>query len=161
MAEPHATVNPPQFLLGCGEMADHMRAFDWTATALGAPSDWPVTLRTLVNPLLSTQPMFVAWRPAQIWLCKDAFTPILGTKHPGALGRPAMGVWAEGRDVLAPLFDRVFRGEAVSLEGSSLPLDRRGVLEDAYFNFSYTPIQGDDATAQGRFGACIETTERV
>jgi hypothetical protein len=60
-----------------------------------------------------------------------------------------MAVWAEGREVLEPLFDRVFSGETVSIEGFSLQLDRRGVLEDAYFDFSYTPARGEDGEGEG------------
>ena len=150
------------FLAGSGEMAGRLRAFDWTGTSLGAPHDWPGPLRTLVALLTrSTQPMFLAWGPDQTWLYNDAFIPILGAKHPTAMGRPAMEVWAEGREVLEPLFAQVFNGEAVSMEGFSLQLDRRGELEDAYFDFSYTPALGEDGQVQGLFGACIETTERV
>ena len=153
---------PPPFLLGSGEMAGRMRTFDWQATPLGPANAWPAPLRTLVNLALhSTQPMFIAWGTARTWIYNDAFIPILGMKHPWALGRPAMEVWAEGREALEPLFDRVFRGEAVSMEGFSLKLDRHGVLEDAHFDFSYTPALGEDGAVQGLFGACIETTERV
>ena len=152
----------PRFLAGNSEMAGRLRAFDWTASPLGAPETWPAALRTLVALLIrSAQPMFLAWGPDQVWLYNDAFIPVLGAKHPEALGRPAMEVWAEGREVLEPLFARVFNGEAVSMEGFSLQLDRRGALEDAYFDFSYTPALGEDGQVQGLFGACIETTGRV
>jgi len=157
-----SNADQPAFLQVGGEMAERMRTFDWAANALGAPASWPAPLRTLVSLMLrSTQPMFIAWGASQTWLYNDAFAPILGSKHPEALGWPAMPVWAEGREVLQPLFDRVFRGEAVSMEGFCLQLDRRGVLEDAYFDFSYTPTLGEDGKVQGLFGACIETTERV
>ena len=79
-----------------GEMAARMSDLDWSATRLGAPSAWSETLNTLIELMLdSRQPMFMAWGEAQTWLYNDAFIPILGDKHPGALGRPAMEVWAE------------------------------------------------------------------
>jgi hypothetical protein len=52
--------------------------------------------------------MFLAWGPDRTWFYNDAFTPILGNKHPGALGRPSMEVWSEAKEVLEPMFDRVF-----------------------------------------------------
>jgi PAS domain S-box-containing protein len=105
--------------------------------------------------------MFMAWGPARIWLYNDAFVPILGGKHPQALGRPALEVWDEAREQLAPLFDRVFAGEAVHMQDFALQLDRRGRLEEAHFAFSYTPARDEAGRVAGLFGACIETTQQV
>ena len=149
-------------LEGGGEMGARIRAFNWEATPLGPPEKWPQALKTLVNLLLaSKQPMFLAWGRERTWLYNDAFTPILGHKHPSAVGQPSMEVWAEARETLEPLFDRVFAGEPVSIEDFSLGLDRQGRIEEAHFEFAYTPARGDDGSVQGLFGACIETTARV
>ena len=86
---------------------------------------------------------------------------ILGRKHPSALGRPSMDVWAEAREVLEPMFARVFMGEPVSIEDFALGLDRQGRIEEAHFEFAYTPARGEDGSVQGLFGACIETTARI
>jgi signal transduction histidine kinase len=151
-----------RFLDGGGEMGRRIRAFDWDATPLGRPSDWPQALKTLVNLLLaSKQPMFLGWGRDRTWLYNDAFTPIMGRKHPAALGRPSMEVWAEAREVLEPMFARVFAGEPVSIEDFSLGLDRHGVIEEAHFEFAYTPARGENGSVQGLFGACIETTARI
>jgi signal transduction histidine kinase len=72
-----------------------------------------------------------------------------------------MAVWAEAREVLEPMFDRVFAGDPVSIEDFSLGLDRQGHIEEAHFEFAYTPARGEDGTVEGLFGACIETTARV
>ena len=128
-------------------MGSRIRAFDWSETPLGPPTEWPQALKTLVNLLLaSTQPMFLAWGPDRTWLYNDAFIPILGRKHPAALGRPSMEVWAEAREVLEPMFARVFAGEPVSIEDFSLGLDRQGRIEEAHFEFAYTPARGEDGS---------------
>jgi PAS domain S-box-containing protein len=146
---------------GGSAMSAAMRSYDWSSTPLGHPGRWPQSLRTLVGLLLSSgQPMFLAWGPDRTWLYNDAFTPILGQKH-SALGRPAMEVWVEAKEVLQPLFDRVFEGEAVHMEDFGLMLDRRGRLEEAHFAFSYTPARDEDANVAGLFGTCIETTGQV
>ena len=151
-----------RFLDGGGEMGERIRTFDWCATPLGKPARWPQALRTLVNLLLaSKQPMFLGWGPKRTWLYNDAFIPILGRKHPAALGRPSMEVWAEAREVLEPLFDRVFAGDPVSIEDFALGLDRQGQIEEAHFEFAYTPARGADGSVEGLFGTCIETTARV
>jgi PAS domain S-box-containing protein len=151
-----------RFLNGGGEMGQRIRAFDWIATPLGQPGSWPQALKTLVNLLLtSKQPMFLGWGPDRTWLYNDAFIPILGRKHPIVLGQPSMEVWAEARAALEPLFDRVFAGEPVSIPDFSLGLDRQGQIEEAHFEFAYTPVCGEDGSIDGLFGACIETTARV
>ena len=153
----------PAFLSGGGDMGARIRAFDWTASPLGEPSEWPQALKTLVALMLaSQQPMFMAWGTRQTWLYNDAFVPILGAKHPSALGRHALEeVWSEAREVLAPLFGRVFAGEPVHMDEFAIMLDRRGRLEEAHFAFSYTPVRDESGSISGLFGACIETTDRI
>jgi len=118
---------------------------DWTKTQLGSPAAWPVPLRTLVGLMLSaTQPMFMFWGDDKIWLYNDAFIPILGNKHPQALGRPTLGeVWSEARDALAPLFAKVLSGEPVHMHDFPIMLDRQGRVEEAYFTYSYTPVRDE------------------
>ena len=72
-----------------------------------------------------------------------------------------MEVWAEAREVLEPMFAQVCTGEPVSIEDFSLGLNRQGRIEEAHFEFAYTPARGEDGSVQGLFGACIETTARI
>ena len=84
------------FLAGSGEMGTRMRALDWTATPLGSTSSWPLPLRTAVAIMLaSRQPMFIWWGASLTTLYNDACRPLLGDKHPEALGQPASQVWHE------------------------------------------------------------------
>jgi signal transduction histidine kinase len=155
-------VEPPLFLAGGGEMGSRIRALEWATTPLGHPTEWPAELRTLVSLLLtSPQPMFIAWGPERTWLYNEAFTPILGDKHPAALGSPAMQVWAQAKDAIGPMFDRVFAGEPFYMDDFSLDLERNGILAEAHFSFSYTPVRDKKGTVAGLFGSCIETTASV
>ena len=87
------TLEAPEFLAGGGEMGSAIRAFNWAATPLGPPEAWPQTLKTCLRILLaSRQPMWVWWGPELINFYNDAYLPIMGGKHPGALGRPAREV---------------------------------------------------------------------
>jgi len=138
-----------------------IRGFDWAGSDLGPPGGWPTSLKTLVSLMLSShQPMFVIWGPGRTWLNNDAFLPILGRKHPQALGRSALAVWGEAREELEPLFDRVFSGEPVHMDDIRLLLDRHGELEEAHFAYSYTPVRDATGEVVGLFGVCTETTER-
>ncbi len=141
-------------------MARLVQRHAWAATPLGPLEGWPPALRALVGVMLAaSQPMFLAWGPARIWLYNDAFTPILGEKHPHALGRPALAeVWNEAQVVLTPMFDRVFAGEQVTMDAFSLLLDRGDGLKEAHFRFSYTPARDETGAVAGLFGVCSETT---
>ena len=150
------------FLDGEGEMARRIREYGWSDTSLGAPSAWPMPLKTLVGLMLSSvQPMFMAWGSDQIWLYNDAFVPILGNKHPQALGRRALAdVWHEASHLLEPLFDKVFAGEPVDMDDFAVMLDRNGRLEEASFTYSYTPVRDEKGGVVALFGVCQEITER-
>lgn len=151
------------FLPQAGVMAQRVRRHRWDRTALGEPGRWPETLKTLTSLMLAArQPMFLVWGPDQVWLYNDAFIPILGRKHPAALGQHALGqVWSEARETLQPLFAKVFAGEAVQMDDIALELDRSGALHEAHFSFSYTPARDAAGAVLGLFGVCTETTELV
>jgi PAS domain S-box-containing protein len=105
--------------------------------------------------------MFLAWGAEHLWLHNDAFSAIAGSRHPAALVRPAAGVWSDVWSYLKPMFERAFGGEAVHMTGFSLRLERNGASEHASFDFSHTPVFGNDGNVLGVFGVCVETTARV
>ena len=145
-----------------GEMGARMQADAGRWAALGGPQACPQAFKTLLSVVLACkQPMFLAWGPDRLWFYNDAFIHILGDKHPRALGRPSREVWSEAWAQLEPMFERVFSGEPVSINGYSLELERFGKLEEAHFDFSYTPARDEDGGVVGLFGVCVETTERV
>ena len=58
--------------------------------------DWPQSLRTTVGLCLSSRaPMMVVWGPQHVQLYTDALAPLMGPKHPAALGRPYSESFAE------------------------------------------------------------------
>ena len=145
-----------------GEMAVRVREYDWSSSPLGPIEAWPASLTILVRLMLnSAQPMFLSWGADRTWLYNDAFIPILGRKHPAALGQTSGEVWAEAWSDLEPMFAQVEAGSPVHLEDICLSLDRQGVLAEAHFAFSYTPAPGEGGEIGGLFGACIETTSQV
>ena len=147
---------------GGGRMGAAMRAYDWGSSPLGAPEGWPQPLKTLVGLLLAAdQPMFIGWGPEYNFFYNDAYAPMLADRHPAALGRPCLEVWAEVRSELAPLFERVSRGEPVHMEDITLQLDRPNRAREAHFAFSYTPVRDEAGDVAGLFCACTETTDRV
>ena len=158
MRENYNDGRSPKFLSSKGDTGRHLRRHDWSATPLGAPETWPSALKTLVGLLLgASQPMCIAWGPNRTWLYNDAFVPLLRRKHPWALGRPATEVWADCRDDLTGVFDRVYSGESVFTEGFALPLGPDGSEATTYFSLSNNPARDETGAVVGLFGVWLES----
>ncbi|HSU17385.1 PAS domain S-box protein [Longimicrobium sp.] len=140
-----------------------MRRVDWAATPVGPAAGWPAGLRAAVDMVMGSRfPMVVMWGPELILLYNDAYIPILGMRHPAAMGRPARECWPEIWHVTGPMLQRVMEtGEATWSEDARFLLDRRGTPEEAFFTFSYSPVRGDGGEVAGIFVSIIETTEHV
>jgi hypothetical protein len=136
---------------------------DWAATPLGAASDWPIELQTLVQLCLTTRfPMLLTWGPELQMIYNDGYRDMIGAKHPAALGASLPTVWPEIWDVIGPLVDRVMRtGEPTWSEHERLLIDRRGFVEETYFTFSFSPALDCDGKVAGIVDVATETTEQV
>lgn len=143
-------------------MASRIERFDWGGTPLGPRSGWPATLRLMVGIALKTRfPMLVFWGRDLVQVYNDAFVPILGARHPGALGQFARDCWPEIWNTIGPLLHEAFvNGEPAWGEDLPLVLERNGFPEQTYFTFSYSRIGADDEEG-GVLCTCVETTKSV
>lgn len=138
-----------------------MRGRDWADSGLGAPADWPLTLKTATRLMLASQhPMLIFWGPELVMFYNDAFSPSLGPeRHPGALGQRARQCWAEVWDVIEPDIDTVMRqGGAVWHEDRLVPITRHGARKDVWWTYSYSPIE-DDGGVRGVLIIAHDVTE--
>ncbi|HET8775501.1 MAG TPA: ATP-binding protein [Thermoanaerobaculia bacterium] len=144
-------------------MQELVDAFDWAATPIGPRDSWPQSLRTSVSICLASRfPILVWWGPDLTKIYNDAYAPILGDKHPRALGARGRDVWPEIWPVIGPMLDQVrFQGKATWSDDQLLMMRRHGYLEETYFTFSYSPILDESGGVGGIFTAVSETTTRV
>jgi len=151
------------WLAGGGEMGARLRSHAWAATPLGPPDAWPAHLRNVIRIMLASKTQIcLFWGPDMVKLYNDAYIPVLGQKHPWALGRPGREVWSEIWDVLGPLLDGVVAsGEA--FQGNDYPfyVARHGFTEETYFDISYDPVRDDAGQVGGVLCLVTETTGRV
>lgn len=151
------------FLDNGGEMGALMRAHDWTNTPLGDPGTWPQSLRSslsacLNSPILGT----VLWGPQLHMLYNDAYAESLADRHPAALGAPMDEVWGDTWSRVAPDFQRAMvTGLGFSHNYVELLVKRHNKLEKTIWNFSATPIIGEDGTVAGLLNQGQEITEQV
>ena len=94
-------------------------------------------------------------------LYNDACIDLFRQKHPAALGQPLYAVWSEVRADIEPLVNRTLAGESISLENARLTLRRGDQDEQAWFSFSYAPIDDSDGQVAGLYCALNETTADV
>jgi signal transduction histidine kinase len=148
---------------GGGEMGALMRSHDWSKSKLGSIETWPQSLRTGVRIILgSCYPMFIWWGRDMINLYNDAYIPVLGKRHPKALGESASEIWAELWHSLSPFaYDVLDNGNPSWNEEFLEIMERNGYQEETYFTFSYSPIGRDEDSVGGIFCACTENTQRV
>lgn len=145
-------------------MGDLIRSFDWSKTSIGAPDQWPQSLRTTLGIVLhSAFPMFLFWGEEQLCFYNDAFRPSLGVngKHP-AIGKKAEEVWQEIWGFIGPLIEQVMTAaKPVWFEDQLVPFYRNGRIEDIYWTFSYSPAYGDNEKISGVLVTCMETTAQM
>jgi PAS domain S-box-containing protein len=148
------------------EMARRVRDLDWSRTPLGSAESWSPSLRLATAMILASGfPMAIRWGRQLVFIYNDAYRPVLGNKHPGALGRSLRAVWSEIYDELGPLNAAILSGErpAYFAEDRLWRVERGAGIEDARFTICYSPIPDDTAPhgIGGILTTCIETTERA
>ena len=154
---------PPDDLFAGGETGRLMAGLDWSATPLGPVGGWPQSLKAAVRIVLSSRyPMLLLWGPDLTQLYNDAYSALIGDKHPAALGLDVRITLAEGWDVLGPLISEAMAtGVASWVPALQLLLDRSGYREEAYFSVSHAPARDDSGTTVGVLTVCSEVTEQV
>ena len=144
-----------------GEMESLISSFDWAMTPLGPMESWSQSLRMVVSFLLANRfPLLLWWGPHYVSIYNDAYRPVLGAKHPSALGRPVRDVWSEIWHVLKPLIDTPFAGgPATWMEDLELEVNRHGFLEETHFTVAYSPVP--DETAARNIGGVLATVHEI
>ena len=144
-------------------MVGRINAFDWSRTPLGPMEHWPQSLRTAVSICLGSRfPMMLWWGPELTNIYNDAFIPVLGGWHPGALGKSGRDVWAETWPVIGQQVEEVMqRGGSTLNERVRLVYTRHGYPETTWFTWSFGPIYDESGGVGGLFNTCHEDTQQV
>src|SRR5215831_4873608 len=150
---------------GNSEMAQLMRAFDWSTTKVGVPENWPESLRAAVRICVgSRNPMVIWWgKKALTQIYNDGYMRILtAAKHPQWLGRSGAECWSEIMETMGPMWDQVLAtGEATWAEDFLYIMNRNLPREECYFTFSYSALRNDSGSVDGILCICYETSSRV
>jgi len=157
---------PPGWRTASDGMAGLVQSTDWRATKLGAQEAWSPSLRLAVDIILASAfPMALRWGPDFVLIYNDAYRPILGDKHPWALGRPASEAWAEVWDQIEPAHSAILHGKTPSIFADDilLRIQRHGAdWDDARFTLGYSAVADPTAPSGvgGIFVTAVEITDR-
>ena len=149
------------------DMRGRIEAFAWTTTPLGPRSAWSHSLNFAVEMIVASDfPMALRWGRELVLIYNDAYAPMLGARHPGALGKsfaeapPTSAADAEQpeREILAG------HSGGTLIEDLHLPtIHGDGSVTEGYFTIRLSPLP-DPAAPSGVGGVLIvlaETTRRV
>ncbi|WP_260923208.1 hypothetical protein [Novosphingobium sp. 9] len=111
---PLPVIDPPghhsaqKLFSGSGEIRSIGRYLDWAKTPLGPVDSWPQSLRSTVRTLLSSQyPMVLTWGGDFTQIYNDAYSKLIGDRHPAGLGADIRITLAEAWGTLGPMIERV------------------------------------------------------
>ncbi|MCF5722526.1 ATP-binding protein [Pseudomonas syringae] len=145
-----------------GEMAQRIRAFDWSATDLGPIDRWSTSLACTVQMMLASPvPMVMLWGRLGHMIYNDSYSVFAGGRHPYLLGTPVELGWPEVADFNRQVVDTCLGGGTLSFNNKDLVLLRNGKPETVWLDLYYSPVAGDNQQPAGVLAIVVETTELV
>ncbi|HKR47210.1 MAG TPA: ATP-binding protein [Paraburkholderia sp.] len=156
-AEPKAA---PGCLSGPGEACALARAVDWSQTSIGAVDGWSQALRSTASLVLHNHsPMLLWWGADFVQIYNDAYRPVLGEKHPRAMGQRFRDCWSEVFHILGPMAERPFHGGPASVSDDiAVLIERKVPREETHFRLAYSPVP-DESVESGIGGVLATVTE--
>lgn len=151
------------FLAGGGQMGELTRNYNWSATPISAPENWPRSLCTILQMMLANSlPMAVLWGSELITFYNDAFAAMLNNsgKHSEFLGQYGKESWAGLSPVLHSAVQSVRNGgEAVSMKDMDLQIFPN--REKSHLTYYFSPLAGDSDGINGVLVTGTESSDRV
>ncbi|HEX2918589.1 MAG TPA: ATP-binding protein [Edaphobacter sp.] len=150
-------------IFGDSEMANLIRAFDWSTTPVGPIEEWEDVLLTTVNVMLASRhAMFLFWGDELVQFYNDAYRATFDdTQHPLALGHQGRKFWNTIWHIIGPQIDSVLRGEGILVEDLFFENRYTASHRETYWTYSYTPVRNIHGVIRGTFVVCTDTTEAV
>jgi signal transduction histidine kinase len=144
-------------------MEDRIAGLDWGATPVGPRSAWSQSLKATIKTMLASRyPMIIVWGDRLIQIYNDAYTNLIGDKHPDALGRSIIDTQAESWSIIGPMIRHVMStGTSNWVPAQMLALTRAGYKEETYFSLSYSAVENDQNIIEGMLCVCSEVSQQV
>jgi PAS domain S-box-containing protein len=148
--------------IGGGVCGALIRNRDWSDSLFGPVSGWSEALRTTISNIVhSPVPKVLMWGPEHRLLYNDAYTEILGARHPAAMGARLSDVWPELSDFNAGVLAAAYHDETVFYRDHPMVVRRNGSDEHMTFDLFYTAIREPGGAIAGVMCTILDTTGRT
>lgn len=137
--------------------------YPWHETPLGHISTWSVAHRLATSALgMNPNPRCLYWGPNVIAIYNEPAAPMFGNKHPSFFGKDPAEIWPETWPQTRPkVFKAMNEGKPSRNHELQLFLQRRGFMEEAFFDSVYLPLPGVDSEDNGVLQQFSEVTDAV
>ena len=153
--------DPLHFLIGGGDMAETLRAVDWSATELGEVAHWPLSLRYSISFCLSSSlptVMFVGENCRAFF--NDAFRKAQGASR-FDFGRPAGLFWGlRWPGVQKSILEVRSTGHGGKIDLPPIQTCEQKSLH-AYFECTLSPMYGDSQQVENVLATLVDNTIAV
>jgi two-component sensor histidine kinase len=133
------------------ELGRLIRERDWAQSSLGSVECWPAPLRIVTDLVLAAPyPAALWWDRDLTLIYNDAFSFIIGERHPDALGCPARLAWPEQAAGIAAIASKVLSDGCSCIdEHARLHLAQASKNDDGPLTFSYVPVRDCNSAIRG------------
>lgn len=158
-APSHEATTGSSIFAGAGAMAALCSSYEWAATSIGCPDEWPAGLRAAAALVLAAPtPMVLLWGEDATQIYNDSYCALMGAKHPSVFGSPVKTSWPEGWHLDWELYARAWGGESVAVEDAIVSVGRSGDSADASFTLGYSPARDEFGVIRGVLVTAFETS---
>ncbi|KAI0379417.1 hypothetical protein F5Y04DRAFT_128655 [Hypomontagnella monticulosa] len=139
------------------------RDIDWDKSSVGPRGSWGPELRHISRFLVAdTSPAVLFWGRSSCIIYNEAYLPLLGNKHPGAMGMDASQVFSTIWEQLAGKITEQRETRCTeTCTATRLLIERNGHMEETYFDWKLIPVTDDDGEVRGSYGIPLDRTQEV
>ncbi|KAG8751494.1 hypothetical protein FRC12_012423 [Ceratobasidium sp. 428] len=143
-----------------------LNKFPWEKTSLGPQSEWPESLKTMVQyTMAKALPSTLYWGwPDLVMIYNDAYATLVGPKHPSIYGQKASIVWKDQWTRVSSIAELCKQGQAHWHIDDPLfftSVTEFGYPREVYHTWHWTPIRQEDGSVGGILNSTYDTTQRV
>ncbi|KAL9942185.1 hypothetical protein D7B24_003744 [Verticillium nonalfalfae] len=124
-----------------------VEATDWNSTPLGPMDSWPPLLQQTYSQMLcNSQPTAIYWGEDFTTVYNEAFSLLVGSRHPSTLGKPMQDVFPDMAGQIQKLMDTSVKKQRASNEDETrffVDTPSRPPLE-TYLKWSIVPLTQDN-----------------
>jgi PAS domain S-box-containing protein len=135
---------------------------DWSDFPAGPPACWPAQVGSIIRMVMnSSSPVVFWWGEELRCFYNDAYSKLIGIKHPHAFAQPLWQCWPELKDAFDGILARALGGEVCSHINLPFPRNLDGKTEQAWYSFSLIPMRDDLGKVIGVLNPAIDTTPQM